>query len=70
MTIMPDLDSELCNGCGLCLVVCHGGGITEYGDKVRISETPNCDYCSICEAVCPQGAIRCGYIIVSGEEQQ
>jgi MinD superfamily P-loop ATPase len=69
MTIMPELDPELCHGCGLCLIACHGGAIAEYKGKVRILETKNCDYCGVCEAVCPQGAIKCYYIILPSEEQ-
>jgi MinD superfamily P-loop ATPase len=70
MTIMPELDSDLCNGCGLCLIACHGVAIVEYEGKVRILETQDCDYCGVCEAVCPQGAIKCGYVILTGEAQQ
>ncbi|MBI2829640.1 MAG: 4Fe-4S binding protein [Chloroflexi bacterium] len=64
MKVMPDLDTELCNGCGLCLIACHGGGVVREGDKVKIIATSACDYCGVCEAVCPQGAICCAYSIV------
>jgi len=64
MPVMPDLDLELCNGCGLCVAACHGGGIVLEGGKVRVVETESCDFCAVCEAVCPQSAIRCVYIII------
>ncbi|MFH1032621.1 MAG: 4Fe-4S binding protein [Chloroflexota bacterium] len=65
MPIMPELDSNLCDGCGLCISACHDGGIARYDSKVKIGETENCDYCGVCEAVCPNGAIKCYYEIVS-----
>jgi MinD superfamily P-loop ATPase len=68
MAVMPELYIELCRGCGLCSVACHGGGIVSEHGKVRIVETENCDFCGVCEAVCPQGAIRCFYTIVLSED--
>lgn len=67
MIVMPELELELCDGCGLCIAACHGGGIVSEDGKVRIIETQNCDFCGVCEAVCPQGAIRCAYSIVMSQ---
>ena len=64
MAVMPELYLELCNGCGLCVAACHGGGIILAEGKVRIVETANCDFCAVCEAVCTQGAIKCSYTII------
>ena len=68
MAVMPELYVELCDGCGRCVVACHGGGIVQDKDKVRIVETEDCDFCSVCELVCPQNAIKCFYIIVLSED--
>ena len=68
MTIMPELALELCDGCGLCVAACHGGGIVWVEGKVRIVEIETCDFCGVCETVCPHGAIKCTYIIVSSED--
>ena len=68
MTVMPELDPELCDGCSLCMVACHGGGIAQHKGKVRIIETENCDFCGVCEAVCPRFAITCAYYIVLSED--
>ena len=62
--LMPDLDSELCNNCGLCIIACHGGGIICVEGKVMIIESEKCDFCGVCEAVCAQKAIRCYYSVV------
>jgi len=68
MAEMPELDLSLCDGCGLCVVACHAGGIIREKGKVRISVTASCDFCGVCEAVCSRQAITCTYIIVSTED--
>jgi MinD superfamily P-loop ATPase len=68
MTVMPELDINLCDGCGLCVIACHGGGIVQVEGKVKIVETEKCDFCGVCEAVCPHQAIRCTYIIALLED--
>ena len=65
--IERELVRELCNGCGLCIIACHGGGIIRREGRIELIETEACDFCSVCEAVCPYGAIKCYYVIVSGE---
>jgi len=68
MTVMPELDPNLCDSCGLCLIACHGGGIIREEGKVKIVKTENCDFCGVCEAVCPRYAIRCNYVIVINDD--
>jgi NAD-dependent dihydropyrimidine dehydrogenase PreA subunit len=36
----------------------------------RIARPGDCTYCTDCEAVCPEGAIQCGYEIVWGDAAQ
>lgn len=67
MSDMPIIDTELCNGCGLCLTVCECGALVITGSIVTIHETEYCGYCTECEAVCPTGAIQCPYEIVVDE---
>ncbi len=64
MAVRPEIDEALCDGCGLCVVACHGDGIILEGGKARIVEAVVCDFCSVCEAVCPQYAVRCAYFII------
>ncbi len=66
--IARELIHELCDGCGLCIVACHGGGIIRLEGEIKLVETENCDFCSVCEAVCPHGAIKCYFVIVPGED--
>jgi len=64
MVTMPELNSEFCDGCGLCFAACHGGAIKRESGKITITETESCDFCGVCEAVCPRKAIKCCYNIV------
>ena len=67
MIVMPELDPGLCDGCGLCVVACHGGAIVQEEGKIKITETEKCDFCCVCEMVCPAFAIKCPYIITPGD---
>ena len=67
MSVIPEIDREKCNGCGLCISVCLCKGLVLVDNKVTIIATVECDWCTICEAICPTGAIRCPYeIIIEG----
>ena len=67
MVTMPVLDQEKCNGCGLCIGVCHCNAIVIIDDIVAIVETEECGWCTLCEAVCPTGAISCPFEIFIDE---
>jgi MinD superfamily P-loop ATPase len=66
MNVMPVIDQEKCDGCGLCvrigcrcLILVNGG--------IIFVETEECGWCAQCEAVCPIGAISCPFEIVIEE---
>jgi MinD superfamily P-loop ATPase len=60
---MPVVDREKCDGCGLCVGVCHCGAVRLADKTIMIIETVQCDWCTDCEAVCPTGAISCPFDI-------
>jgi MinD superfamily P-loop ATPase len=64
VTEMPLVDSQKCNGCGLCLTVCRCGALAIVNNRVTIVETEDCHWCTECEAICPFGAIVCPFEIV------
>jgi len=51
------IDSERCNGCGLCVDACHEGAIGMVGNKAVLLRDDYCDGLGDCLPVCPEDAI-------------
>jgi len=49
---------ELCNGCGLCVEVCHEGAIRMVDGKAELVSDKYCDGLGDCLPTCPTGAIE------------
>jgi len=64
MAEMPTVDGKKCNGCGLCVSVCHCHVFVLVENVISVIETEECTWCTQCEAVCPTGAISCPYEII------
>ena len=64
---MPIIDVQKCDGCGLCVGVCHCNALAIVHRIITLIETAKCDWCTDCEAVCPTGAISCPFEIVVQE---
>jgi MinD superfamily P-loop ATPase len=67
MAEMPVIDPEKCDGCGLCVGVCHLNALAIVNNVITIIETVECDWCTDCELVCPTGAINCPFEIILQE---
>jgi NAD-dependent dihydropyrimidine dehydrogenase PreA subunit len=67
--LLPEIDTSLCTGCGLCVERCPTNAV-EMGASVRpvIVRPDECVYCGLCEEMCPVGAIALAYEIVLGIE--
>ena len=70
MVEMPEIDLEKCDGCGLCISVCHCNALVMVDDVITVIETEECGWCTECEAVCLTGAISCRFEIVIEERYE
>lgn len=53
-----EIDTERCNGCGLCVTGCAEGAITIIDGKAAIISDIYCDGLGACLTACPQDALR------------
>ena len=53
-----NIDTEKCNGCGLCAEACHEGAISMRDGKAVLLRDELCDGIGDCLPACPAGAIR------------
>ncbi|MBE0431238.1 MAG: 4Fe-4S binding protein [Dehalococcoidia bacterium] len=60
----PVIDTHKCDGCGLCVSVCHLDGLAVVAGLVAVVGEVECDWCADCEIVCPTGAISCPFEII------
>ncbi|MBU7031295.1 MAG: 4Fe-4S binding protein, partial [Theionarchaea archaeon] len=51
------LDSKRCDGCGMCVKVCHKGPRIFDMKKKEIKDTAFCNACLLCIDVCPRSAL-------------
>jgi MinD superfamily P-loop ATPase len=71
MTKMPEIDRDKCDGCGLCIEVCSCRVLVLVGNVVEVKERIECQqcrkWCTMCEMVCPLGAIQCPFEVITEE---
>ncbi len=71
MTKMPEIDRDKCDGCGLCIEVCSCRVLVLVGNVIEVKERIECQQCSkwctMCEMVCPLGAIQCPFEVIIEE---
>ena len=62
--VLPEIDLELCDGCGECLPACGAGALALNDGKANLARPDLCEYDGQCEPACPAGAIGLPYLIV------
>ena len=62
--VIPEIDLDICTGCGDCVELCSFGIVALVNGKAAIVRPEDCDYCTDCETFCPPGAIRCPFEII------
>ena len=66
------IESDLCNGCGICLQVCPHQALAMEDHRVVVRDADACMECGACRMNCSQGAIfvqpgvGCAYAILRG----
>jgi MinD superfamily P-loop ATPase len=68
MIQIPQIDTEKCDGCGLCVGVCRCHVISLVDGKATIIPKNGCSrchqWCTLCEDICPNKAISCAFDVV------
>jgi MinD superfamily P-loop ATPase len=70
MKDMPIIDEAKCDHCGLCVSICTCGALVMEDNVVKIVRVDDCGWCTMCELVCPNGAISCPFEIVLEDEKK
>jgi ferredoxin len=63
---MIHINTENCNGCGVCIDICPAGAISLIKTKACV-DSNLCDECDICVDACPKGAIAHSRAVPSQE---
>ncbi|MBE2223729.1 MAG: 4Fe-4S binding protein [Anaerolineae bacterium] len=61
---IPQIDKELCTGCGDCIVICPTDALELVSGVALLIAPSACNYCADCETTCPVDAIALPYQIV------
>ena len=63
-TLLPEIDTDTCTGCGDCVVVCPTGALALAEGKAVMAHPALCIYDGECEPVCKVAAIQLPYAIM------
>jgi NAD-dependent dihydropyrimidine dehydrogenase PreA subunit len=57
-SLLPKIDLNRCDRCGICITACPENALLLTNHGPIINAPHLCTYCTTCEDVCPQKAIR------------
>ncbi len=55
---VPIINYARCDRCGECIIACPEDALQMTEEGLAFTHPIVCTYCTICESVCPQNAIR------------
>ena len=55
---IPEIDTDECSGCGICVDACPNGVLDIVGDVCEVVNEDDCIACGECMEECPMGAIE------------
>lgn len=61
---IPQIDVNLCTGCGDCITTCPTNALALVGRTAVLIDPAACDYYASCETICPVEAIALPYQII------
>lgn len=53
----PEIDTDECSGCGICVDACPEGVLDIVGSTAAVVNEDSCIECGECAEECPMGAI-------------
>ena len=65
---VPQIDSEKCDGCNLCVLVCPNHVLALQNKIAFVAYPQKCDYNGLCEQICPQKAIQLVFEIYNADD--
>ncbi len=55
---IPNIDTDECSGCGICVDTCPQGVLDIVGSTAQVVNEDSCVECGDCAEECPMGAIE------------
>jgi NAD-dependent dihydropyrimidine dehydrogenase PreA subunit len=60
---LPEIDRKKCVLCGTCVEDCPQHVMDMQANALVIARPQDCNFCAVCEQICPEGAVTCHFEI-------